>query len=210
MKKDIIKYLNTMISNTGMYTEEMIKHLNGNDPFFKIIEITPELSARSRNNEFAVMKDKGVESLCYLQNDALKDHVNGDSKTFVILDKDTNEFAGYFTIKIDYRSMDMFDGKPLIQLLHFCVNKLYVKNARTVFMNLGVVLFENFVTQIMYTTAIETNAAGYFCVAPNSKSLIELYGNRLLKKAPGFLAFKLKKRIPIPHDKKHVILFNTI
>lgn len=111
---------------------------------------------------FQPIDEGGIGLVRYLQRMAFADERNGDMRTYLVRDKETEELVGYFSLKAGLVSIDesdsvgrgSFDTMPAVELANYAINGNY-RDAHPSSRGCGKVIFR----ELILTVA--RMAAGY-------------------------------------------------
>ncbi|AOZ96071.1 hypothetical protein [Butyrivibrio hungatei] len=99
-------------------------------------------------HEFTVRKDGG-NLANYLDSQAIYDEEEHNARVYLVIDKETQEIAGYFALKAGFVAVHAkrnlfskeFDSVPGVELANFAVNSSYIQNHENR-KGLGAAMFE--------------------------------------------------------------------
>ena len=97
--------------------------------------------------KFSLKKETSGYLEHYLKDDAIKDEIDNTMRTYVVLDSDTEEIVGYFSLKTNIIAIDdgkRYDSLPAIEMANFAVNDNY-KLAHNDASGLGKMIVSDFV-----------------------------------------------------------------
>lgn len=154
---------------------------------------------------FVIKRESGVGLEQYLKMCAVEEEKIGEARTYLVLDKETGELVGYFTLKTGMVSINErvflfkreFDSLSGIELSNFAVNDAY-RDAHPEYDGVGLIIFTFFVLPIVKMVSRYVGVYLLFIFALPYKGLIEYYEKmnfrRLSLSDEYFLHRRLKPR----------------
>ena len=149
-------------------------------------------------SEFSVNRGKGLES--YLKNCALADELSGDSRTYLVMKRNSNTLIGYFSLRtglipVKRDNSDEFDTYSGIELANFAVNDTTRKEITDI-SKLGVYIFNSFIFPLVDDISKLVGAEYLYIYALPEEKLMEYY------KTMGFELFPREAEEYIYHHTK--------
>lgn len=180
------------------------------------------LSVATPNDErdimaFQPVATQGAGLVGYLQHFAFPEELAGSMRTYLVRDNDTNELAGYFSLKAGLMTQDEthsegtveFDTIPGIELANFAVNKQYRDKHETA-RGCGKTIYQKLVMEcVRKAAAIVGVSVVYLFSLPDDKVIANYhsYGfERLDETDEGKVHARLKPR----YDAQCVFMFMPI
>ena len=132
-----------------------------NPDFFELYECRHlKEDDMDRLQEFTV-RDGGGNLANYLSSRALYDEQEHDARVYLVIDKETQEIAGYVAVHAKRKLFSKeFDSVPGVELSNFAVNSSYIKNHGNR-KGLGAAIFE-------------------YCILPTARKAQEVIGIKFI------------------------------
>lgn len=185
---------------------EILKELS--NQVFDIIHLTKDVDLSS----FSVQKGYGLE--LYLKEYALRDEVNHDARTYLIVTTDTKELASYFTLRTGLITVSRgflkgFDAYTGIELANFAVNSSY-KEAHDMIPKLGSYIFSEFILPLIKYIGLYIGAAYLYIYALPEDRLMKHYktmGFRYMSRQESKFIYRHVKPV---YDQSCVFMYQKI
>lgn len=164
-------------------------------------------------NQFQLVNQEGGFLAEYLKQCALSDEEQSIMRTYLVLSRDKNELAGYFSLKAGFVAAREnrhilnfgFDSIPAVELANFAINGTYRANHPT--KGLGAYVFASFILPIIEDTRKYIGIDIRYIFALPHKPLIQNYQkygfvrlNRLQENA-------MHRRIRPNYDKSCIFMY---
>lgn len=192
--------------------------LNNNGVFyFKPILDTLDYSNKINNFIIKRPKAKGLE--LYLKHIAIYDEKNGLAKTYLVLDNDTNELVGYFSLKagditVNERRHGLlntieFDSIPGVELSNFAVNDEY-REKHDKMNGIGYIILNDFVIPLIEEVAKFIGMKVIYIFALPEESLINRYKEMNFQRLSKRQERAVHRRIKPAYDKDCIFMYQVI
>lgn len=163
--------------------------------------------------KFTVEKKTGNGLVNYLLNYALEDEKSGEMRTYLVRDKDTNEIAGYFSLKSGMVSVNErggffhreFDSVAGIELANFAVNNSY-KESHNDFEGIGKIIFYYFIMPIVKNVSGQIGVRMLFIFSLPYENLMSYYRTLHFERLSTAEEYFVHKRIKPRYDKNCVFI----
>ena len=122
----------------------------------------------------------------YIMSGAFNDEKNGECRTYLVLDNETNELAAYFTLRsgqvyrsgiFDERESHSFETLSGTELVCFAVNHSYVLKHEDM-KGYGIVVFDELIMPLVTEISTITGAPILYGYAVNGNALMNYYINK--------------------------------
>ncbi len=133
----------------------------------------------SKIKHFTVANESGLGLVSYLNNVAPSDEEDNSARTYIIKDNETDEIAGYFSLRAGLFTIniedDYFYSVPAAELSNFAVNDSYRKK-HPYRKNLGSTIFYEFVLPLVHYLKDFIGIQAVYIYALPQDRLIDHYG----------------------------------
>lgn len=166
----------------------------------------------SELKDFALRRETSGYLEGYLKNDALYDEINNEMRTYVVIDNDTSEIVGYFSLKANIMAIE-HDGEflslPMIELANFAVNDVY-KEVHSDVTGLGKMIISDFVISIIEKVSNLIGVWGICIYALPQEHLIEFYKSIGFVRLPKQYEKRLHQRVKPSYDRDCIFMYQKI
>lgn len=162
--------------------------------------------------KFSLKKETSGYLEHYLKDDAIKDEIDNTMRTYVVLDSDTEEIVGYFSLKTNIIAIDdgkRYDSLPAIEMANFAVNDNY-KLAHNDASGLGKMIVSDFVLPIVRQISELVGTWGLCIYALPQDRLIDFYHSIGFSRLPVRYERRLHRRVKPTYDKDCIFMFQKI
>ena len=164
---------------------------------------------------FAVKHKEGQGLVDYLIFYSGVEEQLGLMRTYIVRDKNTNEFVGYFSLKagmVSYHesgATNEFDTRPGVELANFAVNSFYLDKHKNL-KSIGFVIFNDFVLKIVKAEAKIIGIRDLYIFALPFNSLINLYSQYGFARLSSESEDAIHKRLKPRYDKKCIFMYMNL
>lgn len=183
---------------------------NSRNELFHCESILSEGVSKDDISGFFIERNTGQGLAKYLKFWAYEDSVNNRSKTYLILDNDSNEIVAYFTLKagmmLENVQFRRFDTVPGIELMNFAVNdgyRIYHPESR----HIGEVVFREFIWPLCQELASYVGAEILFLYALPYEPLMDYYSRLGFSRFNAKTERMLHRRIRPRYDKRCIFMY---
>lgn len=162
--------------------------------------------------DFALRRETSGYLEGYLKKDALHDEYNNEMRTYIVIDDDTSEIVGYFSLKANIMAIEddgVFLSLPMIELANFAVNDIY-KEVHLDITGLGKMIVSDFVIPIIEKVSNLIGAWGVCIYSLPQEHLIEFYKSIGFVRLPEQYEKRLHQRVKPSYDKDCIFMYQKI
>lgn len=167
--------------------------------------------------DFVVDKPTGKGLELYLKKMAEYEEQNRSNRTYLVRDKNTNELAGYFSLRTGLFTLDTgrekedddditFYSVPSIELSNFAVNSAYRKQHPDI-SKIGKDMFANFILPVAQFTAQIVGVQAMHIYALPQDDLIEHYQSFGFHRLPEDMEAFVHEHVKPMYDKRCIFMY---
>lgn len=168
-------------------------------------------------DSFVIKRKSGMGLEEYLKECAVDEEKNGETRTYLVLDKKTEELVAYFSLKAGMVSVNEkasvfrreFDSLSGIELSNFAVNDGY-RDAHQEYEGIGLIVFRYFVLPVVKSASQYVGAYLLYIFALPYNGLIRYYEKMNFRRLSAIDEYFLHRRIKPRYDSGCIFMSQRI
>lgn len=189
----------------------MVKLEELGDDLYQIVHLTKEWEIKCKSFR-TNPEGKGLET--YINYFALSDEIDGVSRTYLIVDRESKEIVAYFTLRTGLITVSRglfkgFDTRTGIELANFAVNEIY-RHANAVRPKLGSYIFDTFIIPLVKSISEYVGAKYLYIYALPKYKLMEHYKTLGFTTTTGSAERFVYRHVKPAYDKDCRFMFQRI
>ena len=198
----------------------LLNRINSDNDLFYCLDVSRIDDFDDFVKSFNINRPEGANLVRFLKEFSLYENNLNLSKTYLVIDKTTDEVAGYFSLKAGtitlnggkYKKPEDFDAIPGIEISNFAANDVYRKahGLDDINFKIGKSMFINFILPIINEVSKVIGVNNVYIFALPEKKLIDYYKNLGFERLSEKSEEKLHSRIRPFYDQNCIFMWQRL